>query len=462
MRQAASANLVSTVSAPGDAHRDPHRSYWQARCRRLAGHVFTGRVFEYLGPALLAGALVTACVVLLARLHVLPPRFESVLAYVPVPLAVLTALGLALRRGWPRASDMRVRLEEAYHLHNRLSAATEGTVTFPAPPGHAGGPTEDAKVVTWRWGQVLPLPAASLALLAIAALVPVQPPARVRPGITQKPPPLERLEEIVRQLEAARTVDERTLEELRSQVEELAGRDPEDWYTHAGLEAAESLLQKTESGMNELAGHMTSAATALDQMAGAGEGAGTSAEDSAGLQAALHGLEHGRMPGAGDVAQSIRGAANRTLDAATARQLADALRENSDFLQQLAQGGESRQMQFTQLGAGSSPGNPSGENGEGPGQGGVDRGPGTAPLTIAQNASTAEPGADGALDAFDPERAALGDAAGQSVGRHELDREAAEAAADGGAVATPGTGGEAAWTQRLTPEERRAVKRTFE
>jgi hypothetical protein len=29
-------------------------------------------------------------------------------------------------------------------------------------------------------------------------------------------------------------------------------------------------------------------------------------------------------------------------------------------------------------------------------------------------------------------------------------------------VTKPGSGGEAAWTQRLTPEERRAVKRTFE
>jgi hypothetical protein len=269
-------------------------------------------------------------------------------------------------------------------------------------------------------------------------------------------------EEIVKQLESARSVDERALEELRSQVEQLAGRDPEDWYSHAGLEAAESLLQKTESGLGELANHMTAAATALDQMAGAGEGAGNAGENAAGLQAALHGVEHGRMPGAGDVTQRLRDASGHQLDSATARQLADSLRKNSDALSRLAEGGATRQIHVTQLGEGSSPGNPGGKDGEGPGQGGVDRGPGTAPLTIAQNPSTAEPGTEGALNGFDPTRAALGDAAGQSFGQHEINRDAAEAGAAGGDVTKPGSGGEAAWTQRLTPEERRAVKRTFE
>ncbi len=442
--------------------RDPHRSYWQARCRRLAWHLFFGRVFEYLGPALLGASVVIACAVLLARMHVLSPRFESSMAYLPLPAAGIIAVSLALRRGWPRLTDVRVRLEQAYRLHNRLSAATEGAVVFPAPPGAADGPDEDATVLVWRWGQVLPLPAASLALLALAGLIPVKAPPRPRAEITQKSPPLERLEEIVRQLEPTHSVDERALEALRDQVEQLARRDPEEWYNHAGLEASESLLQQTELGLDELANHMSAAATAMDEMAGAGEHTGSSTEDAAGLEAALHGVEHGRMPGAGDVTQRLRNAATRQLDPAAARKLADALRKNADFLQQLAEGGESRQMQIAQLGAGSTPGNPGGDAGDEPGQGGVSRGPGTAPLTIAQNPSTAEAGAEGALNGFDPERAALGDAAGQSVGQHKIDRETAEKQAAGGGVTTPGSGGETAWTQQLTPAERRAVKRTFE
>jgi hypothetical protein len=356
---------------------------------------------------------------------------------------------------------VRVRLEEAYGLHNRLSAAREGTIDYPPAPGEAGGPTDHVKVVTWRWKQVLPLPAASLALLIAVWFIPVHLPAAKNPPIAQKPPPLERLEEIVQRLEPARTVDERTLEELRSQVEQLAQRDPEEWYSHASLEAAESLLQKTESGLGELASHLTAAARALDQMTGAGEGASSSTEDAGGLQAAMQGLEHGRMPGAADITQRLREASGRQLDPQTAQQLADALRRHSDFLQQLAQAAEGRPMQFAQLGSGSTPGNPGGDGSQ-PGQGGVDRGPGTAPLTIAQNPTTAEPGSDGALEGCDPARAALGDAAGLSVGRHDIDRDAANSAATGGELGATGTGGEAAWTQRLTPAERRAVRRTFE
>lgn len=451
--QEASANLVSAVSVSGHAH------YWNFRCRRLAAHLFLGQVLEFLGPAVLAGGFAAACLILLTRLRILPGTFDGGVAWLPVAGAVAGALVAAAWRGWPNSRDVRVRLEEAYQLHNQLSAASEGAIAYPPPPGVAGGPANTVRVVAWRWSQVLPLPAASLALLALALWLPVQPPALARSGISQKPPPLERLEEVVKQLESARSVDERALEELRGQVEQLAGREPETWYTHAGLEAAESLLQKTESGLSELASHMSAAATALDQMAGAGEGSANASETAAGLQAALHGVEHGRMPGAADVTQRLHDATGRQLDPSTARQLADALRKNADALSRLAEGGATRQMQVTELGEGSSPGHPGGLQ---PGEGGVDRGPGTAPLTIAQNPSTAEPGTEGALNGFDPARAALGDAAGQSIGQHEINRDAAEAPAAGGAVAQPGSGGETAWTQPLTPEERRAVKRTFE
>ena len=453
------------MSVSGHARPDTHRAYWETRYRRLAARLFLGRVLEYLGPALLTGALLSACLLLLARLHVLPAWWGPPVGLVPLFASVIVALLRAVQRGWPKAADVRVRLEQACGLHNRLSAASEGTIAYPPPPAPADDATRDVKVVIWRWDQVLPLPAASLALLLAALLIPVQPPTATSPPITQKPPPLERLEEIVQRLEPARAIDERTLEELRNQVEELAQRDPEAWYTHASLEAAESLLQKTESGLNELASHLTTAAQAVDQMVGAGDSANQSAQQAGGLQAAMQGLEHGRMPGAADITQRLREAAGRQLDPQTAQQLADALRQHADFLQQLAQAAEGRPMQFTQLGAGSSPGNPGGTDsasGEEPGQGGVSHGPGTAPLTIAQNPTTAQPGTEGALEGFDPTRAALGDAAGLSVGQHEIDRETANTAATGGELANTGTGGEAAWTQRLTPAERRAVRRTFE
>lgn len=453
---------VVRVDVSGHTRSDPHRAYWQARCRRLAGRVFLARVLEFLGPALLAGSLVGACLLLLARLRVVPSEPGGHLAWLSLALAAVVALVRAARRGWPSTADARVRLEEAYGLHNQLSAASEGVVPFPPPPGNTGGPAEDARVVVWNWPRVLILPGASLALFTAALLVPVRAPPPAHHAITEKPPPLEHLEEIVRRLEPAQTVDERALAELRSQVEQLAGREPEAWYSHAGLEAAASLLEQTESGLGELASHLSAAAVALDQMANAGAGDGASNEASAGLRAALHGLEHGRMTGAGDITQRIRAAASRELDAATARELAAALRKHADFLQELAQSGSAYEMRFARAAAGTGAGTHGADAGDGTGTGGVDRGPGSAPLTLAQDASTAEPGSDGALDAFDPERAALGDAAGQSIGRHVIDRDGAASEAGGGSLARPEGGGAATWTQQLTPEERRAVHRMFE
>jgi hypothetical protein len=102
-----------------------------------------------------------------------------------------------------------------------------------------------------------------------------------------------------------------------------------------------------------------------------------------------------------------------------------------------------------------------GPSGEGFGPGGPGGGGGTGPLTLNSQPSDAGDGKAEALSGDALKRFSLGDKLGTSNSAHEVDRTKSEGPTAAGSIATPASGGEAVWVNRLTPAERSALKNFF-
>lgn len=99
--------------------------------------------------------------------------------------------------------------------------------------------------------------------------------------------------------------------------------------------------------------------------------------------------------------------------------------------------------------------------GEGPGRGGVSRGPGTAPITLADEASDLGTVKLEAVSNQDLSRALPADVVGISEGEHELDQ-SGTGPRTAGDIGSAGRGGETVWRDTLAPEEKAILKQFFE
>jgi hypothetical protein len=429
------------------------RHDWERTVAFLAWRVNLVIWLERLGPVLFATCTSGAIALFALR------RLEHPLEWAWGGTLMAAAAGAAVV--WWRASphffsraDARILIERQWRLDARLTAATEGIVAWPAVP--AARP----RLLVWNPAAVLGWSGAGVMLLAASLWLPVPAPAAARPPITEKPPSLAQTEALLRELARLDVATPESLEQLATQARELAQRLPEEQYTHAGLEAADTLRDQTMSAIDNLARDLESAASALAPFeAGAGmlpDELVKAAADQMG--AALQGLRDGRLKPSEELMSSLRAAGASHLKGLTPQQL-------SSLRGQLnAAAGRTRTVQGA-AGAGARiarPGNglANGE-GRGFGQGGIERGRGDAPLSFAPDPSAALTGLMQGLGNDDLERAVLGDLVETSKDRHEVDREKLAGPTSAGAVAAPARGGEAVWVDRLTPDERAVLKDFF-
>jgi hypothetical protein len=102
-----------------------------------------------------------------------------------------------------------------------------------------------------------------------------------------------------------------------------------------------------------------------------------------------------------------------------------------------------------------------GPEGEGPGQGGVNRGPGTSPNVLGRQRDKLDTGELTPLESKDLSRALPGDLLQLQDGEHQPEKTPAGPAA-GGEIDATGSGGDRVWKEALDPAEQRALKRFFE
>lgn len=152
------------------------------------------------------------------------------------------------------------QLEGAMGLHNSLTVASLGISEWPDPQDKI----EDG--FSWRPEQIL-FPASFHAFLLIgASIIPVSPELTMMPQSIKPPVSVTEVETWVEKLEKESIVQDKAIEELKDQLEELRAKPKEEWYDHNSLEAGDNLREKTEQGMDALLGALEDTNATLDNL----------------------------------------------------------------------------------------------------------------------------------------------------------------------------------------------------
>ncbi len=113
-------------------------------------------------------------------------------------------------------------------------------------------------------------------------------------------------------------------------------------------------------------------------------------------------------------------------------------------------------------GQGEGEGEGEGEGGQ-PGKGGVERGPGTAPIQLSPNVAKRLSDKTDRVDlSSDPKRDAMGDLTRVDSVAPEVDEATYQGLMRSGGTVHTGKGGEAVWKLRLTPAEQLTLRKYFE
>ncbi|MDR2513509.1 MAG: hypothetical protein LBD01_06940 [Puniceicoccales bacterium] len=247
---------------------DPTRDYWLFRARRLVWRVnFAWWLSRFAPPAFAISMMALLPLLLLrgAKVGILP--FWVVF----VSLHSILALTIAWRvraSGEDTASAL-ARLDNAFSLHTRLSAAFSNVGQWPPIPVGEDG----ARPLRWKLGRTSALLLAAFALPSLAALAPVGTAQAIQPGISQAPPALEDVRAWARELREEKIIEPDALDALEKKAEELLKGAREKWYKAGTLEAAGHLREQTAQTLQNLDKDLASienaiahAAALMDQM----------------------------------------------------------------------------------------------------------------------------------------------------------------------------------------------------
>lgn len=353
-------------------------------------------------------------------------------------------------------ADAAALMDEQLGLHAALSAGAQ----WGTPGGNAAAAQRaDASVVRVRSWSPLAWMAGGLALALCGALLPLPQLAGsvVFPDV---PPALAQVEAALDAVEKMEEVDDASVEPFREQLENLKRMPREEMYSHAGLEALDALKNKTGTAMAELANRLQQANAALAQSA-PGDGKGREDVQSAmqALREAMQGLEGSGLNLDGAMAEQLNGwaSASRQLDPETLRRLQERLRHASTQLQEMCE--------TCGMASVASPGDgdlacQGGEEGTVPSDGGVSRGRGDAPLAFHPEGRERLDTVKQQVNHEDLEHAALGAVAGVEVAAPSPEEDG-HRLEQGGRAAQPARGGDAVWSENLTPQEQSALKGIF-
>jgi hypothetical protein len=445
---------------------------WLRTAARLARRFNLGLWLETTLPVWAGTSVFAACALLILRNHgVADLGWFWVGTAVALIASALAVYLVHTRRHLVTPEQALVWLEHRLHLHNRLTAATAGVGVWPELRPELGN--EALELVEWRPTRILPSPLFSIALIAAAALIPLTPDtdASVPPPVA---PPLawSEMERWLDAIEETELVDEQAVESWRERVDSLKSQPEEEWYTHSSLEAGDSLREELASELRALERGLAEAEASVSEMLELERNASPEKRrlSQERLSRALDELDLQTLPLSPKVQRQLMTLARernvKPMSEEQLERLRQRLRERSyanlprpgdDAYGFLVPGGAD--------GSGASRGEGSAGEGTGgnrPGRGGVTRGPGSAPLELADDRT--ELGTTRIEDVIgrEPLGTEFGDTVAVGIGEHDVDTSGFRRGRDAGAIAATGEGGELVWSQTLTPEERRVLKKYFE
>lgn len=451
------------------------REKWEFHARKVALKVNLGWWMQgFSGPLLLTSLLGTVALLLIRREYPLMPLWQSFAGISAVVLIVALMTWVWTRRYFEKPEQSMVRMEASMNLCSGLSAARAGVGPWPAAPDRV-----DAGL-RWNWQRVLIAPLAALLLLLAGNFIPI---GKLITASTTPDEPLARkaIESSLDQLEAEKVVDQEYIEEVRKKIEELRAQDPDQWFSHAAMEATDHLQKEHKAETQRLQRDFSQAAKALGNLE---KNPQMNEKEKARLanefEQALDGMKNGAMKPNPALLEQLKQLTPENLGKLTPEQmnqLKKNLQENAEKMKDAGQEGEGAGDDWSdelladgthpndqKKGKGQGQGEGEGEDGEsedGPGKGGVSRGPGHDPNLLGQSSQQLETGKNEGLQSQDLSKTIPGDLLELQDGRHEVDKNAT-GSAQGGDVSETGKGGDRVWRESLDPHEQKALKKFFE
>lgn len=267
--------------------------YWQRATRRLTRHINLGWWLTGWIPLAVVTGLLGMVMMLYGRWRV---AGAASWVWGGIVIAMVATALFALWRGRRRFESQaasQVRLEEAFGLHARLTAASEGVGPWPERPEQVAA----VWPIVWRWQRPVAALGFIALMLGLSAWVPIAGAVSQRTYAIEKPADARILEQWIEELKDSEVIDEKSAEEVERKIEELTERPKEEWYEHASLEAAGTLKEQTASAIQEMADNMTIAAEAAETLQAMQDSLPQALRESLvkDLEAAIQGLELGAM-----------------------------------------------------------------------------------------------------------------------------------------------------------------------
>lgn len=440
--------------------------YWQSMTRRVARQVNAAWWLEHWLPWLMTAGIAGSVTLLWLRWRAAGEDAERWL-WVGLVAWVCVTMIIAwwwARRRFESPDTARVRLEDALKMKTVLTAAHEGIVPWPAERESIEWPLRTA------WARPIAVVGFTVAMLALAAWVPIPAMAKAKQRTIEKPAALEDVEKWLEQLRKQDAADEESLKEVEEKVAELLQKPAENWYEHGTLEAADHLKEQTTDMLRDLARNLTEAERAAAALEAAGQALPKATRDALAeaMKSALQGMKSGDMKPSEELMKQLQGMSGEELASSLSpeqmKQMADALSKNKQALEEALKNSpglnwEDMVSRAPSKGDGKGSG-PDGSN-EGLGKGGVNRGPGTGELGLKQDPTNIDSTKPEQLKSqVDLQRMAPGDLITTTDGKHKTDNSYGGPSASG-AAAKPADGGAAVWQNSLVPSERQTLQRYF-
>ncbi|MCB1077990.1 MAG: hypothetical protein KDM64_09205, partial [Verrucomicrobiae bacterium] len=361
---------------------------WRSLARRIVRKVNVGWWLQRLSPLLILGSLIIAAAILILRSQAHPYLGSP---WLPAGggaalLAIVLGSWLLARRQFLKEKDGLVRLEDRLRLRNALTTAAQGIGQWPEAPS-------DSRLAEagWRMNWLRVLAPFAIAILAIAAavLVPIATVEAARPPASE-PLAWAQMDDWMELLDEEDLIDDQAIEEVKEKIEELRQQPENEWFSHSSLEATDTLRQTLQQQIQGLGAELAIAERDLNALQNFGDQIGEETKEKLlnEYDQALQNLALSGLPLNPELMNALKGIDPKQLSQGQMNGMsAEQLQQLREALQKAAQ-------------ACSQCNNP-GQNGEGlpklcegdalaaflkqcqgPGRGGITRGPGEAPLFL--------------------------------------------------------------------------------
>jgi len=454
------------------------KRYWMQQAAKLSSRINLAWFLDGFAGPLLIAAVIGSVLVLGARRE-FPELHPAILG--GSLAAVFLILGLIVlkraRKRFESPIQALVRIEATQQMNSALSAASAGIVPWPERPKNL------SESLNWHLPKTLAPPAAALILLAIGLLIPIKAKSLDDSQTSREPQTWSQLDSQLEKLSEDALVDEKYLEDMKERLDQLRAQEEEQWFSHASLEATDSLKESHNSSLDDLQQDLSEAAEAMQELTDAAKDLNSEQKQKLAEQFddALQGLQNGAMKPNEQLLDQLSQLDPKEMGNLNPEQL-EQLKENMEKLKEsLIEAGEGQGDDWADqlLGDGEGEGEGQGEGkcpgdgtcphgddckgecqGEGAGKGGIQRGPGHDPNVLRNPKDPLGVGDLAALEAKDLSRALPGDLLQLQDGKHTVDEKATTLSSGG--QATKGAGGDRVWKESLNPEEQRALKNYFE